>query len=182
MKHVVMIFILFILNLRIKTLYKFKSNLPTLLYGVFVNFIYYILCNHHLLWEFTSPQLKVKTLRKMHIFLSTPMIILLFLTNMPKKMSMRILHVMKFTIASTIFEWFALRKLNMIVFQHGWTILWSGIVYLKMFVYCYLFTKNRIITGFFSIMSVCFFLFQFRVPLNVNDIGRNIRHVSDQLK
>ncbi len=135
-----------------------------LLYISFLNSMYYYLCKRSLLWEFRPEGVRWELLRIVHIFIISPSIVLLFISDLPKSIPKKIVHLLKWVIYCSVTEYIIL-KLNMIRFKYGWNIYWSGLVYLKIFVYGYLYNKRPLLTFILSLFSAIFFTAKFKIPL-----------------
>ncbi|MCD8509267.1 MAG: hypothetical protein LRY73_04835, partial [Bacillus sp. (in: Bacteria)] len=78
----------------------------------------------------------------------------------------KILHILLISILSTIMEWFANKKLHMIAFYNGWNIKWSGLIYLMMYSFSYLYKYNPMLIWIVSFLTMEQFVRIFRVPIS----------------
>ncbi len=120
------------------------------------------------MWDLRSKVFTTKQLRCLHILAMDPLIMLLFLAKFPKRLYKQILYFTKWVIMSTLVEWVAHKKLQVLYFDHGWNIGWSLLIYVKMYLYSLLLKKNAILTMILSIFSTLFFLIKFKVPVKRN--------------
>lgn len=163
-KHLALVLFVVLLN----TLGKTWSNAPkyykNLLYVSSWNSFYYYLCKRHLVYELIPNRLNWKLLRALHIFVVTPLLILYFLSKMPELLFKKIWYFIKWEFWSVLAE-VALHKQGMVRFKYGWNFFWSGVVYLKMYLYSYLYSKRPILTWVLSIFSLIFFVKIFNIPI-----------------
>ncbi|MEB1806061.1 MAG: hypothetical protein LPK26_01960 [Bacillaceae bacterium] len=130
----------------------------------FFNAFYYYICKRYLLWEFRPKGIDWRIIRAVHIFVTTPLVVLSNLTKFPETVTNQIVHVLKWTFISTYLEHVVAQQ-KLIRFKHGWNIYWSGLIYLKMYTYSYLHTKNARLTWILSIGTAIFYVLIFRIPL-----------------
>lgn len=169
MKHIVMVMVLLLLNINFKTWKKIPENSSTLVFVIVVNLVYYFICQKKLLWEFQTNDLSLNKVRLIQIFLATPLIANLFLSGIPSQSSkMKSLYLLKYICASTIFEWFANKKIKLITFYNGWNVKWSVTVYLQMYVLSFLHTKNPFFTWLLTIFTMHRYVDMFNIPLSLN--------------
>ncbi len=141
-----------------------KTYYRSLGYVMFVNALYYYLCKRYLLWEFTPRGLGWRTLRALHIFIITPLIVLLNLSTFPATFGKQIIHILKLVLVSTCIESIVVKE-KMLKFKHGWSLYWSALIYIKMYVFSYIHTKKPRLTWFLTYCSLLFFIIKFRIPL-----------------
>ncbi len=144
-----------------KNIHKYSGNL---LYLMLCNCLYYCFFYKYRLWDFKSNYMNIKWIRSIHIFIITPILNLMFLSNFPKNLSHRITYTVKWVLFSVFVEVF-LKKCGLLFFAHGWHIGWSTYLYFKMYLYTYLFTKRPILIMSLSALNVLFFLRKFHVSL-----------------
>ncbi|WP_374193845.1 CBO0543 family protein [Alkalihalobacillus sp. BA299] len=133
-------------------------------YVSFFNSFYYYICKRYLLWEFPPYGFHWRLLRALHIFLITPLLVLAYLSSFPRSFSKKIVHLIKWTFISSLFEYFAVKQ-KMIKFKHGWNIYYSGLIYLKMYMLSYLHTKKPLPSWVLSIIFLIVCILKFKVPL-----------------
>ncbi|OIJ09295.1 hypothetical protein BKP35_16620 [Anaerobacillus arseniciselenatis] len=149
MKHIAMVLILLLLNIKYKTWNKFRANVPSLIYVTLINCFYYIFCRRKLLWEFQTEDISLKKVRLIQTFIGTPLITQLFLSCVPKQSKkLKGLYLFSWVISSTIMEWFANKKFKMVTFYNGWNTKWSVMIYLKMYLFSYLHKKIHLLLGY----------------------------------
>lgn len=160
--NIIVITLLFLLNIRSRSFKQLKTHAPSIIYVMTFNMLYYYLCKHYLLWDFKAKFMSVRTVRALHIFVCIPLLILLYLANFPKEN--RVLYITKWVIGSTICEMFAVKQ-GVIFFKRGWHIGWSAMLYLKMYVYSYLFKQYKLLVIGLSFVTTGAALKIFNVPV-----------------
>jgi hypothetical protein len=158
---ILLIVLLNIVNSTWKDLAKYNKNL---VFVIVINAFYYYLCKRHLVWEFRPGGFSWKWLRFYHTFVVTPLLILLYLSKLPSTVMQQVAYTINWVIGSFVVE-YGLLKLKMIKFKHGWNLIWSGLLYLKMYTYSHLFTTRPILASILSLFSIIFLMIKFRVPL-----------------
>jgi hypothetical protein len=117
------------------------------------------------MWDFRSKVFKPLTLRFLHILIVNPLMLLLFLTKLPNKISRKMVYISKWITVSLLLEWIGQKKFKMIYFDHGWNIIWSLCIYLKMFILSILVLKKPVFTWAVSFVATVFLLLRFKVPV-----------------
>ena len=162
------IILLSIFNHSIRDIPKYYKNM---LYVSSINIVYYFIFRRHLIWEFVPIGIHWSLIRLAHVLIVSPFLTLMFLSTLPRDLFKKIIHLIKFVLISSIIEFVAYKK-NLILFAHGWNIFWSGLIYLKMFVYSYLFGKRPLFTLALSLCSTIFFVYIFRAPLGTKHFSK----------
>ena len=166
--HIILALFLLILNIKRKT-WRYVSKFRLCIFYVsFFNLIYYILCKDFLMWDFKSKVLKPKVIRCLHILVIDPLLILLYLSDIPKPFLERVIYISKWVVISTFIEWIGKKKFKMLFFDNGWHIGWSMWIYIKMYICSLLMIKRPLLTWIISIISTVHFLYIFKVPLKKN--------------
>ncbi|WP_077211961.1 CBO0543 family protein [Bacillus dakarensis] len=163
-KHLILIIGILLLNIGMKTWRHVPKCLKSLVFVSSVNTLYYGICRRHLVWEFTPGGIHWKLLRVIHVILVTPSIVLLFLSKLPKSLYKQIVYLISWVIVASTIE-LMIHKQKLIQYKHGWNILWSAFIYVKMFIYSYLFPKKPYLTILLSILSSLFLVKKFKVPV-----------------
>ncbi|GAE35910.1 hypothetical protein JCM9157_3049 [Halalkalibacter akibai JCM 9157] len=163
-RHVMLILFVFLFNLSKKTWRHVPRFHKTLVFVSFINAFYYYLCRNFLLWEFNPKGMNRKWLRAIHILFVTPAITLLSLSSFPSNLSKQILHVMKWTIGSTLIEYFTYR-MRIMEYRHGWNVFWSGVIFFILYTYSYLHSKKPVATWILSFVTMFFFIAKFNIPI-----------------
>ncbi|WP_066392292.1 CBO0543 family protein [Neobacillus mesonae] len=154
---------------------KYYKNM---VYVSLINALYYLLCRRHLVWEFIPNGVNWLAIRIVHTVIVTPLIVLVFLSKMPNTLFKQFIYFVRwFTISSAV-EYF-IHKKHLILYAHGWNVFWSGILYVKMFLYSHLFTKRPILSLFLSLCSTVYFIFKFKVPLKIMHFSRFFQPLVD---
>ena len=100
--HIILALFLLILNIKRKT-WRYVSKFRLCIFYVsFFNLIYYILCKDFLMWDFKSKVLKPKVIRCLHILVIDPLLILLYLSDIPKPFLERVIYISKWVVISTL--------------------------------------------------------------------------------
>ena len=156
--HIVIVLSIILLSNLNKSWRDFPKYYKNMIYVSSFNILYYLLCRRHLVWEFIPNGINWLVIRLVHILVVTPLLVLIFLSNMPRTLSMQFFHLIRWVISASLVEYFVHKK-KLILYAHGWDILWSSSLYLLMFLYSHLFTKRPYITIILSLGSTLFFIF-----------------------
>src|SRR4051812_34920162 len=167
--HILLLAWLFLENYKNKTWKQLPKHYPNTLYVALFNWLYYFLVHHKLLWELQSKLFNKKTLKIIHICIINPLLILLYLSNLPNTLVKQFIYVVRWIIISTMVEWLFYKK-GKIVFYHGWNIGWSIVIYIKMYLFCLLLNKKPILIMNLSIIDTICFLLKFNIPVRKNMI------------
>ncbi|WP_438824364.1 CBO0543 family protein [Bacillus sp. JJ1533] len=154
---------------------KYYKNM---VYVSLFNALYYLLCKRHLVWEFIPNGINWLFIRVLHTIIVTPLLVLVFLSKMPNTLMERFIYYLRWITISFAVE-YLIHKKHLILYAHGWNIFWSGILYLKMFLYSHLFTTRPVLTLFLSLFSTVFFIFKFKVPLKTKHLSRYFEPLVD---
>lgn len=163
-KQIFIVLIITILNIINKSWRVFPKHYKSMAYVSVINAFYYYLCKRHLVWEFTHKGFNLRLLRVIHIFFVTPLVVLLFLSRLPRRMFNKIVYIGSWTLSFAFFE-FIMVKTNILNFKHKWNVFWSGFIYLKMFIFTALYNRNPLLTWGLSFLSTIFYIVIFNVPL-----------------
>ncbi len=178
-KHLILILSLIFINILRRSWRDFPKYYKSLAYVSIVNALYYCLCRRHLVWEFLPLGMNWWQIRFLHVFIVSPLLVLSYLANYPKSLLKQVIHLIQSVLVSTLFECY-LRKKKMIQYKHSWNEFWTGLIYLKMYVYSYLFSKRPLTTIFLSICSMIFFIVKFKVPIKKKHVfSRKFDHLVD---
>jgi hypothetical protein len=165
-KQITLILTILLLNIYNRTWKDLPKYYKCLFYTSFINSLYYYLFKRHLLWEFRPGRLNWRALRKVHIFLISPLLVLLFLSTLPKSFTKQVIHLIKWVVSSSMIEYFLAKK-QLIIFKYGWNVFWSGLVYVQMYVFSYLFLKRPLLIWILSLFTTIFYMVQFKMPLTI---------------
>ena len=177
-RHIVLILSVILVSIFSNSWREVPKYYKNMVYVSSFNAIYYLLCRRHLVWEFIPYRVNWFFLRTVHTLIITPLLVLVFLSKMPNTLFKQFIHFIRWTIISTVVE-YLIHKKHLILYAHGWNVLWSGLLYVKMFVYSHLFTKRPIPTLFLSLCSTVFFIFKFNVPLKIKRSSRYFEPLVD---
>ena len=150
--HILLLAWLFQENNKNKTWKQLPKYYPNILYVVMFNLIYYFLVGNKLLWELQSSIINRKTLKIIHICMINPLLILLYLANLPNTLVKQFIYVVRWITISTMVEWLFYKK-GKISFYHGWNLGWSMVIYIKMYIFCLFFKKKPFLTLILSIIE-----------------------------
>ena len=103
--HILLLAWLFQENNKNKTWKQLPKYYPNILYVILFNWLYYFLVRHKLLWELQSNLFNRKTLKIIHICIINPLLILLYLSNLPNTFVKQFIYVVRWIIISTMVEW-----------------------------------------------------------------------------
>lgn len=167
--HILLAIWLSYLNIKNKAYHKLLNYLPSIVYVISFNWLFYFLCGDHLVWRFCSKILNAKKVQLLHVFWINANLILLYLSKMPKTLLEEIIYIGKWTLVSTAFEWLGWKKLNMLRFYYGWNLGWSFVAYIMMYLFSFLMIKPslRLKIWVLSFISTVFFLLAFKIPLKI---------------
>jgi hypothetical protein len=163
--HLLLVIWLLILNIKNKTWHHASQYIRSILHVIFFNSLYYFFCRDYLMWDFRSKVFKPITLRILHILLVNPLMLFLYLSKLPKKISQQVIHICRWITLSLLIEWIGQKKFKMIYFDHGWNIIWSLCIYVQMFILSLLVLKKPLITWSVSFVATGYLLFHFKVPV-----------------
>ncbi|MBU9721711.1 MULTISPECIES: hypothetical protein [Bacillaceae] len=163
MKHILLILILILFNHKRGSLPKLKYHSHIVGYVSFMNVVYYVFCHRKLVWDFLDPHFSKTFIRTINVAITTPLMVLAFVSRMPRDKMKAVTYIVKWATLSTLLEWVAL-KVNMIIYRYGWTIYWTWLLYLKMYLYSYLYSKNKGLVWVLTIFSTLFFGSVFNIP------------------
>ncbi|WP_411955547.1 CBO0543 family protein [Alkalibacillus sp. S2W] len=165
--HIIVSLLLLALNIQKKTWRNLPKYYHVLIYVSVFNCLYYVLCRNSLMWELKCKTLSTRAVRVLHILVVVPLLILLYLSDVPKSLSKQIVYICKWIMVSMFVEFIG-QKLKMISFHNGWNLYWSILIYTKMYIYSMLMVKKPLLTWMISIVSTIFFLLKFKVPVKHN--------------
>jgi hypothetical protein len=169
------IILISILGNNLRDVPKYYKNM---LYVSSFNTIYYFLCRRHLVWEFIPSGINWWVIRLVHIFIVTPILILMFLSKMPSELIKQLEYILKWITISTVVEYFA-QKRKLILYAHGWNIFWSSLLYFMMYTYSYLYSRRPSLTLVLSMCSTVFYVIKFKVPLRLKHYSRYFEPLID---
>ena len=177
-QHILLILNIILLGVFSHSIRDLPKHYKSLVYVSSFNTIYYLLCRRHLVWEFIPNGVHWLMIRLVHVFIVTPLITLIFLSKMPSELFRQIIYLIRWVIIASVIEYLAHKK-NLILYAHGWNIFWSSLLYVKMFVYSYLFNKRPFVTLFLSLCSTIFFALKFKVPFKMKHYSKYFEPLVD---
>ncbi len=163
-QHIVLMVSIILLSFFTNSIRDIPKYYKNMFYVSSFNLIYYLLCRRHLVWAFVPNGIHWTVIRLIHVLIITPLIALIYLSKMPGEFFRQIIYLIRWVLIASVVEYFAHKK-KLIRFAHGWNVFWSSLLYIKMFVYSYLFSKRPVITLVLSLFSTVFFIVRFKVPL-----------------
>lgn len=176
--HIMLVLSIILLTIYSKSWRDIPKYFKNMVFVSSFNGLYYLLCRRHLVWEFIPNGINWFLIRIAHSMVVTPLFVLIFLSKMPSTLFKKILHFIRWILVSSAVEHW-IHKKKLILYAHGWNIFWSGVLYLKMFTYSYLFTKRPFLALFLSLYSTIFFIFKFKVPLRMKHFSRYFEPLVD---
>jgi hypothetical protein len=165
--HILLLAWLLLENYKNKTWKQFPKYYPNIFYVALFNCLYYFLVHHKFLWELQSTIINRKALKIIHICIINPLLILLYLSNLPNTFIKQFFYVVRWIITSTMVEVLFKNK-KKIAFYRGWNLGWSMAIYIKMYIFCLLLNKKPILTLILSIIDTICFLLKFKIPVRKN--------------
>ena len=177
-RHIVLILIVILVTISSGSWRGIPKYYKNMVYVSSFNAIYYLICRRHLVWDFIPNGIDWWVIRVIHTIIVTPLLVLVFLTKMPNTLFKQFIYYIRWIIISFVVE-YLIHKKHLILYAHGWNVLWSGLLYVKMFLYSHLFTKRPILTLVLSLCSSVFFIFKFNVPLKVKHFSRYFEPLVD---
>lgn len=176
--HIILVLSIIVLTILSKSWRDIPKYLKNMVFVSSFNGLYYLLCRRHLVWEFIPNGINWFLIRVAHSMIVTPLLVLVFLSTMPRTLFKKIFHFIRWIIMSSAIE-HLIHKKRLILYGHGWNIFWSGVLYLLMFMFSHLFTKRSILALFLSLYSTIFFIFKFKVPLRIKHFSRYFEPLVD---
>lgn len=149
---------------------QWKSYYPTLLFIAAVNLIEELLTAHYPLWRFTGPipNMNNHTLTSLWILLlNLPLSIYLFLYRYPydKGILRQVLWYLLFVAIYIGMEWIAGRN-NFIHYSHGWSLGWSIILDIYLFLVMRAHHSRPPIAWGLVIIAFIFAVHHFHIPIH----------------
>jgi hypothetical protein len=177
-QHIILVVIVILMSIYTNSIRDIPKHYKSLLFVSFFNSIYYLLCRRHLVWEFIPNGINWLVIRMVHILIVTPLIVVMFLSTMPHTFWMQIIHLLRSVLIATIVEYIAHKK-QLILYAHGWNILWSALLYLMMYAYSYLFIRQPLTSLVLSLFSTAFYVLKFKVPLQIKHYSKYVEPLAD---
>jgi hypothetical protein len=142
-----------------------KSYHTTILYVAVMNLTYEFLAYNHPLWQYRPGIIPNHTFTTLlTIFVVLPVITLIYLSHYPENLKWKVLYVTCWVIGSTLIEYSLTNRL--IVYDNGWGIEWSFLLYCLMYLMLRLHHKKPVAAYFLSFIFIIFFLYYFKIPFN----------------
>jgi hypothetical protein len=170
-QHIVLVLSIILLSILSRSWRDFPKYYKNMIYVSSFNILYYFLCRRHLVWEFIPNGINWLVIRLAHIIIVTPLLVLIFLSNMPRTLWMQFVHLIRWVITASLVEYLVHKK-KLMLYAHGWNIFWSSSLYLMMFLYSHLYTKRPFITLIISLCSTLFFTLKFKVPFKRKHLSK----------
>lgn len=137
---------------------KYES---TMIYVAMCNLLYNFLYHDHLLWQYKPHHICSDALAT---YIILPATCLIFLSNLPDKVSGQLIKIIKFITIYFLFEE-AYQKYGRLVYNYGWNILWSLAWLCMMFPMLILHHKKPLVAYVASMIAVIIMLLLF--PINL---------------
>lgn len=168
--HVILVFSIILLTIFSKSWRDIPKYYKNMVYVSSINAFYYFLCKRHLVWEFIPNGINWFLIRIVHILIVTPLVVLVFLSKLPSGRFNQLTYYLRWITLSFVVE-YVIHKKHLILYGHGWNIFWSGILYVKMYLYSHLFTTRPILSVILSLFSTVFFMIKFKVPFKMKHLS-----------
>ncbi|WP_376767909.1 CBO0543 family protein [Neobacillus endophyticus] len=139
----------------------------TILYMIVCDLLYNFLTYNHSLWTYTHTTFQPNhTLINVFVmFIAYPCMVLIYLGRFPKTFIRGILWVLLWVVLWSLFEWISL-KLGQFSYQNGWTLGWSIIFNIAIFLMVRLHYSKPLLAYGLSIIATIFMLYIFKVPIS----------------
>ncbi|MCU9613010.1 hypothetical protein OEV98_05530 [Caldibacillus lycopersici] len=136
------------------------------------------------MWEFTSRILSKNAVRTFHLCIINPLLILLYLSKLPKTNGKRILYVCQWIGLSAFTEWLGNKYLHMITFRNGWNLGWSICIYINMYTLTLLMRKRFLLAWVLSFFTTWCYVKIFHIPVkkNMQEYKRELSVVSGRMR
>ncbi|RTE10617.1 CBO0543 family protein [Paenibacillus whitsoniae] len=114
---------------------NFKDYYPTLLFVIACHLLYKVFAfDQHHIWRLQGEVfLNHLGAYLLHVFVILPMAIFVYLSTYPVTWLKQCLHIIKWILIFVVVELIGW-KYGRIAYHHGWTIWWSGLFNLNMFI------------------------------------------------
>ncbi|MBD2872815.1 CBO0543 family protein [Paenibacillus arenilitoris] len=146
---------------------NWKQYHHTMMYFALGNLLYNFLSANHFLWKLNPDFMPNHSMTEMvYTFVTFPATALLFLTNYPDGRKKKRLHYLQWIGIYVIVEWF-FRDTGRILYQHGWSLMWSAIFDITMFPMLRLHYKRPLLAYAISAVLCVFWVMLFDVPVDV---------------
>ncbi|WP_370529775.1 hypothetical protein [Alkalihalobacillus sp. AL-G] len=150
--HVTVLLWLLFQNIKKETWKQYKTLYSSVCYVMSFNLLFYFLRIQKLPWDFKSSYFKTKTLRVLHLFLVTPLLIFSYLSTYPKTLFKQTIYIIKWVSFSSLIEVIAL-TFKAISYKGRWNIGWSVLIYFLMFLFSKSIQKKPVFTIALSVLT-----------------------------
>jgi hypothetical protein len=139
----------------------------TMMYFAVGNLTYNFLTANHFLWKLNPDILPNHSLTEiLYSFITFPGSALLFLNNFPDRRSQILQRYVKWVFIYVLIEWIFMLY-GRIIYQYGWSLMWSAVFDIIMFPMLLLHSKRPLIAYVLSILLAIFWIKWFDVPVNI---------------
>jgi hypothetical protein len=146
---------------------NWKMYHSTMMYFALANLLYNFLSANHFLWKLEPDFMPNHSMTEMvYTFVTFPATALLFLSNYPQDNKKKIIHFFKWIAIYIGVEWFFTTN-GRILYQHGWSLLWSLIFDFTLFPMLRLHYKRPLTAYGISVVMCIFWVWLFDVPVDV---------------
>ena len=161
MFHIVVIVVIILSSLKWGSWNRWREFLPTIYYFSFFNMFYqYISYTMKAVWELDGFFINMFVTDSLYTTIAYPCLVVLFLSNYPEEIRLKILYYLKYIGVATIIEW-AAGKMDSIEYFEGWNLWWTILFYFIMFPMLRLHYRNPVRALMLSIFVIGFLLISF---------------------
>jgi len=111
-------------------------------------------------WELDGFFINMFVTDSLYTMIAYPCLVVLFLSNYPEEIRLKILYYLKYIGVATIIEW-AAGKMDSIEYFEGWNLWWTILFYFIMFPMLRLHYRNPVRALMLSIFVIGFLLISF---------------------
>lgn len=111
---------------------RWREYYPTILYIILGNLAYFYVFHEYELWLYSSFLGNIYTGLAI-TFLIYPPMVALYLEYFPERKVMQAVYILSWTAIGTLIEYFACLS-GGIIYDHGWNLLWSTIIFIGSFI------------------------------------------------
>jgi hypothetical protein len=161
MFHIVVIIVIILSSLKWGSWNRWREFLPTIYYFSFFNMFYqYISYTMKAVWELSGFFINMFVTDSLYTMIAYPCLVVLFLSNYPEEIRLKILYYLKYIGVATLIEW-AAGKMDSIEYFEGWNLWWTILFYFIMFPMLRLHYRNPVRALMLSIFVIGFLLISF---------------------
>ncbi|RYG73505.1 hypothetical protein EU245_06415 [Lentibacillus lipolyticus] len=142
----------------------FHEYQATIWYMVAMNLLYYFFTADYRLWTLHSNVgIPPAVIDLLYTFVLFPCTVMTFLSRYPHQLGKQMVHTGKWIIIYFVGEWIGC-LVGAIHYHHGWSLGWSGLFLVVMFLMLQLHDKRPVLAYGLSVVIIAFLLYWFEVP------------------